>query len=516
MAACVAWWFVGGRARRADDASRASAIPAVPAVHEGTEARIAAFCGDCHALPRPESFARGRWHEEVRMGYDFYARSGRTDLDPPPIHQTVAYYRSRAPEHVVFSDAGPVDARLRAGFRLEKLDWGRESYMLPAVSYLRWGPLESGERPVLLACDMRDGSVGFLELHGGTRRRVVLATFDHPCHAEPCDLDGDGQTDLVVAELGSFYPIDHQRGRVVWLRKTGPAASYSPVTLAENMGRVADVQPADVDADGDVDLVVAEFGHFRTGNVLLLRNVARPGDPPRFDSEQIDPRPGTTRIVVHDFNANGQPDFLASMSQENECLEAFVNQGGGQFRLQNVWAGPDLAFGTSTIELADLDRDGDLDVLYANGDSFDNAYANPSHGIQWLENLGDVRFAYHRLVDLPGAYRALPADLDLDGDPDVVAVAFLPPNVMPERLRSPSVASVLVLEQSSPGEFVPHVLEKGFPCHATCEVGDFDADGDCDFVAGGFLFPHGVTAERASNVPRLTIWWNQRIPEDPP
>lgn len=511
IVASVWWWPASDRAGRVEDPLASAALPAAPADEQATEAMIAAFCGDCHALPRPESFPRSRWHDAVRMGYKFYARSGRSDLEPPPIHQTVAYYRSRAPEQLSFSDAGAVDVEFRSGFRLEKLDWGRENYVLPAVSCLRWGPLESGERPVLLVCDMRDGSVSSLDLRSPARRRVTLAKFDHPCHVEPCDLDGDGRTDLVLAELGSFYPIDHDRGRVVWLQNRGAAESYSPVTLAEKLGRVADVQPADVDGDGDVDLVVAEFGHFRTGSILLLRNVTAAGDLPRFDSEQLDPRPGTTRVPVHDFDRDGQPDFLALVSQEYECLEVFINQGGGRFRLRNLWAGPDLTFGSATIDLADLDQDGDMDVLFANGDAFDNSYASPTHGIQWLENLGEVRFDYHRLVDFPGAYRALSIDIDLDGDLDVVTVAFLPPRVTPESLRSPSVASILVLEQSSAGDFLPHVLETGFACHATCEVGDFDADGDFDFVVGGFLFPHGVTGEDAPNVARLTVWWNERI-----
>ena len=44
------------------------------------ESRIKAFCGDCHAVPRPESFHRDAWHDEVQKGYSFFMRSGRTDL----------------------------------------------------------------------------------------------------------------------------------------------------------------------------------------------------------------------------------------------------------------------------------------------------------------------------------------------------------------------------------------------------------------------------------------------------
>lgn len=509
MVGCVVWWLVCGGAWRAEDSFPFSAIPAAPVVDRAVEAKIETFCGDCHALPRPESFPRNQWHDEVRKGYEFYARSGRSDLDPPPIYQTVAYYRSRAPEHLVFAKAGEVDARLRSRFRLERLDWGQENYVLPAVSYLRWGPVESGQRPVLLICDMRDGTVAFVDLRGQTLQRVVLARFDHPCRAEPCDLDGDGWTDLVVAELGSFYPLDHDRGRVVWLRKSGAEMSYFPISVADKLGRVADVRPVDVDADGDLDLVVAEFGHYRTGNILLLRNVAGPGTSPRFEPEQLDPRPGAIHVPILDLNGDGRPDFLALISQEYECLEAFVNQGDGRFRLQNLWAGPDLTFGSSGIELADLDQDGDMDVLLVNGDAFDNSFANPSHGVQWFENLGGGNFAYHRLADLPGAYRALPADFDLDGDLDVVVVTFLPPKVMPEGLRSSAIASVVLLEQLSPGEFLSRTLEAGVPCHATFEAGDFDSDGDVDFAIGGFLFPHGATAEYVQQVSRLTIWWNE-------
>ncbi|MHB8898322.1 MAG: FG-GAP repeat domain-containing protein [Thermoguttaceae bacterium] len=510
LGACLAYRAVPRSGNSAGPLSIPGGSVGERAIGPEAEAAIRRFCGDCHALPRPESFPRSRWHEEVRLGYEAYARSGRTDLTPPAMQDVVAYYRSRAPEQLAFPLPQAVDPQWRSAFRLEQLDWGQANYVLPAVSFLRWCSLGPELPPSLLVCDMRDGSVSSLELRGSERRRTMLAQLDHPCHIEPCDLDGNGLTDLVVAELGSYYPTDHDRGRVVWLRRGQAAGDFSPVTIAANLGRVADARPADVDGDGDTDLVVAEFGHFRTGNILLLRNVADTGEPPRFVNEEIDPRPGTIHVAIHDFNADRRPDFVALVSQEYEATDIFLNQGDGRFQLRNLWAGPDLTFGSSGIELTDLDQDGDMDILGTNGDAFDNSCASPSHGVRWLENTGNLQFACHRLADLPGAYRALPADLDHDGDLDVVAVIFLPPRVEPQSLRSPATASVVVLEQTSPGQFASHTLETGLPDHTTFETGDFDADGDIDLVVGTQLFPHGVTPGKATP-PRLTVWWNQGL-----
>ncbi len=506
----LVWWKASDGVPPIDPLPVLTATPKALTLDTETESAISAFCGDCHAQPRPESFARSQWYAEVRWGYKAYARSGRSDLTVPSMQDTLAYYQSRAPEDLQFPAPAPIDSQLRSSFTREPLDWGQGTYVLPAVSHLRWGAIGMGEEPRLLACDMRDGSVSTVDINGSDHRRVVLARFDHPCHAEPCDLDGDGRLDLVVAELGSLYPSDHDRGRVIWLRKQKDSDSFSAITVAEGLGRVADVRPTDVDGDGDQDLIVAVFGNFLTGSIALLRNVAESGEAPHFLLEEIDPRPGTIHVPVHDFNDDGRPDFLALVSQEYEAVDMFLNQGNGEFRFQNLWAGPDLTFGSTGIELVDLDRDGDMDVLYSNGDTFDNSCASPTHGIQWLENIGDTKFSYHRLVDLPGAYRALPADFDADGDLDVIAVAFLPARVKPANVRTPATTSILFLEHRSPGEFTPHPLECGFANHATFETGDFDADGDVDFVVGNFLFPHEVMPG-APSPGRLTVWWNDRI-----
>ncbi|NQT13326.1 MAG: VCBS repeat-containing protein, partial [Planctomycetes bacterium] len=328
-------------------------------------------------------------------------------------------------------------------------------------------------------------------------------------HVDPCDLDGDGAIDLVVADLGSFFPDDHDRGRIVWLRRRKPSDTYEEVVIASALGRVADVRLADFDDDGDLDMIVAEFGAERRGNILLLRNVSAADGPPRFEAEEVDPRPGAIHVPLHDLDGDGRQDFVALISQEYECVEAFINQGNAQFHMQTLWAGPDPTFGSSGIELVDLDEDGDVDVLYTNGDAFDDNYAKLSHGVRWLENLGDLEFCHHRLTDLPGAHRALAGDVDLDGDLDVIATAFLPPQVMPPSLADVPLASIVCLEQTSPGTFVRHTLETDRPHHATFELADFDGDGDLDFAAGFH------TATATNQLPYgLSVWWNQGRPTD--
>jgi hypothetical protein len=472
---------------------------------EETELRIEAFCGDCHAMPRAESIPRDAWHDAVVAGYTYYARSGRNDLEPPPMRAAVAYYRSRAPEQLVFSKPDKAATELGTTFVVENLPFEPVDNIPPANSHLRWARLDPDADPVLLTCDFRYGGVAAVDLRNGDRRPRMLAQLNNPCHVEPCDLDGDQAIDLVVVDAGTEFGLDHDLGRVVWLRRQAAGDSYEEIVLASGLGRPDDVRPADLDGDGDLDLLVADFGAFETGKIILLENVGVSDGRPRFTPEVLDTRPGTIHVPIHDFNQDGRPDFVALVTQEYEQVEIFMNQGAARFNRHRLWAAPDLTFGSSGIELSDLDQDGDMDILLTNGDLLVSDYANPSHGVQWLENLGDLQFAYHRLTDLPGAYRALAADVDLDGDLDIIAVATFFQEVRPARVAQAPFASIVCLEQTSPGDFLCHTLETGFPHHLTLEIADFDNDGDLDFATGSFF----VQERRVSHW--LAIWWNQVI-----
>ena len=406
------------------------------------------------------------------------------------MRRALAYYESRAPEALPAAESWPPpDPEPHP--RFERRAIAPPAAPAPGVSNVALLDIAGDGRLELVVSDMRHGFVLAHRPYVRDDGFARLASVPHPAHAAVADLDRDGIKDLLVADLGSFLPADHALGAAVWLRGQRAFGPFLDAPVGSGLPRVADVEAEDFDGDGDLDLVVAAFGWRKTGSLLLLERRSPPGAAPVFETRSLDPRPGAIHAVPADVNRDGRPDIVALFAQEHETVAAFVNEGHGRFRTETIYAAPHPNWGSSGIQMVDLDKDGDLDVLLTHGDTFDDLIVKPYHGIQWLENRGTFPYVAHTLASLPGVHRAAAADLDGDGDLDVIAVARVPDAGGD---AASTLASIVWLEQRKPGEFARHTLEAGSPTHATMDAGDFDLDGDIDFVVGNFANPGGPPA----------------------
>lgn len=453
-----------------------------------TAEEVATRCATaCHALPPPDILPRAAWRDElVRMMLilegvpEPAGASGFIPL-PPDWIRLLRYYEAHAPERLPDPEPWPAVADTPVSFQRTPLA-ALDPQKATAISNARLLDIDGDGRLDVVATDMRRGGV-YVGLARDRHALTAIATLAHPSHVEAVDLDKDGTLDLLVPDLGSFQPADHSNGALYWLRGLG-ANRFEAVVLAKGLPRIADAQAADFDGDGDLDVVLANFGWRGTGNVTVLENRTRDWKAPAFVPTLVDPRTGAIHVPVTDVNGDGRPDFIALLAQQHEAVIAFVNTGRGlSFTPQVIYEAPHPNWGSSGIALVDLDDDGDRDVLYTHGDTFDDFVVKPYHGVQWLENRGSYPYTPHDLAGLAGAQRAVAADVDGDGDQDVVAVAMIAGGEINARLPS-----MVWLEQLSRGRFERHTLEVGTPYHATLDAGDVNGDGKPDLLVGWFAF----------------------------
>lgn len=456
---------------------------------DALEQQIATACSQCHKLPPPEIMSRDEWPDKVNSMFhianlELLGKYGRPmwDLDPPDVAQ---YFASRAPAEIPDKPWGPASVSKKLKWKRGGVEGGATTVERPGVANVQlWDLMPDLDGPELVICDMLSGWVTWTDPDNPSIGVQPIAQLKNPCHSEMVDLDQDGQLDLLVAELGDPLPSDAEFGSVALLRRKS-AREFEVVRLTENMGRVADARAADFDGDGDLDIVVGEFGWRKLGSIRYLENQSSGGEL-KFVGKVVDPRHGSIHVPILDLNGDGRPDFAALISQEHETVAAFINKGNGEFEVDEIYSGPHPHWGASGIEPVDFDGDGDLDFLITNGDTLDDMKIKVYHGIGWLENSGTFPYTYHRIDSFPGVHRAEAGDMDGDGDLDIVASSFLPE--LPDERREALMMSGLVwYEQTSKGKFAKHFLIDSRCDFATLDLGDFNGDGLLDVMVGNLM-----------------------------
>jgi hypothetical protein len=485
------------------------APPQTSQVGQGGEQQARLVCGTCHAFPPPDILPRQVWRDEfVRMMFIRENRLpplgppetvNRTIALPPDMEQALPYFLSRAPERLAAPEPWPAPGESRVQFVRGTLTMPAMPGA-PAVSNIQLLDLDGDKQLDVLGTDMRQGVVFTGKTAGPGAALTSVASIPHPSHVTRTDVDQDGLPDLLVADLGEFFPADHDKGAVIWLR--GQASGKFGAFWLDGWPRVADVESADFNGDGKNDLLVAGFGWRKTGEVAVMENRTTNPVQPVFTKHRVDPRPGAIHVIPADLNHDGKMDFVALLAQQYESVIAYVNKGTGDFTFDQkvIYAAPHPNWGSSGIQLVDLDKDDDLDILLTHGDTFDDGLAKPYHGIQWLENTGAYPYKEHSIAQMPGVHRAEAADIDGDGDLDIVACALLAGG---SDVDESTLPALVWLEQTKAGVFARHTIELGAPRHATLDVGDIDNDGDIDIVVGNFSIDKPSSAW-------IEVWTNQR------
>lgn len=216
--------------------------------------------------------------------------------------------------------------------------------------------------------------------------------------------DLDGDDDQDV--IASYSEGD----KVAWFENDGNG-NFGPLQLFSSTADFAiSVFAADLDGDEDLDILSASY---YDNKIAWYKNTDGLGT---FSSEKIisTNAEGAWGVYAADIDGDGDVDVLSASSDDNK-VAWYKNDGSGNFGPQLIisesttWAG--------TVVAADLDGDGDLDVISA---------STPDSQLEWYRNTdGNGNFAPKIIItysaEWPQAVYA--ADIDLDGDMDVLSAS---------------------------------------------------------------------------------------------
>ena len=322
--------------------------------------------------------------------------------------------------------------------------------------------------PTTRACPGNVSPCLFAVLHllvlGGLRAHVTNASFSgtgitvvhsmfNPSSVSLADVDGDGDVDVVSASYS---------GDSVWWHQSSGAAPpvWTARTVSSACDKVGQVQAVDLDGDGDVDVLAA-----CEGDDAVKWYQSSGASPPVWTTRTVSAVSNTQGVFAVDLDGDGDRDVVAASEGGGNAVYWYESNGASPpvFTSRTVGAGLSNAVAVYAI---DINGDGKVDVLSASADV---------NTIAWHESNGATPPAFTTRVistSASGARSVFATDLDGDGDVDVLSA-------------SSTDGKIAWYENAggSPVVFVTRVISTAAASARYVRAVDVDGDGDVDVVS---------------------------------
>jgi len=280
-----------------------------------------------------------------------------------------------------------------------------------------------------------------------TQRRTVDNFFDEGFWIQAADLDLDGDADIVAAS---------RFDGIKWFKNDGTGV-FTEHGISSSFTDTWQFHVADLDNDGDPDIVAC--GETTNKTSWFENNGSEVFTEHVLDTQSLKPH----SVFAADISGDGYRDILIAAWEGGEVVwwENSPNQSFTRHVLDNSFGSP------HAVAAADLDGDGDEDVVAVGGAT-----------THWWRNDGNNSFT-KLLISSSGGFGIFARDFDEDGKIDLFRT---------ERNNH----DLDWFKNHGGGTFSKQLIKANHGESWSVDIGDFDLDGDNDVVSSAYV-PNSIS-----------------------